>query len=89
MWGVGLLALGVVILLSINGSSPKNFARGDVNGDGRVDVADWELLQQYIGQAVNPKNPEMVRGDLNGDGFIDISDFSILMKILNDLKKAR
>ena len=82
MWGVGLLALGLVILLSINGSSPKNFARGDVNGDGRVDEADYNLLRTYFGQAVNPNNPEMVRGDLNGDGFIDISDVSILVAII-------
>lgn len=56
--------------------------KGDVNGDGKVDRNDYELLQRYYMGSVNsipcPKN-----ADLNGDGrhtLTDISRLEIMLK---------
>lgn len=47
--------------------------RGDINGDGVVDIADAMLLQQAIlGEAVSSLDP--ANSDVNGDQRIDILD---------------
>lgn len=48
---------------------------GDVNGDGVVDLADFNILAVNFGIG-----PGAIRsqGDLNDDGFVDLADFNIL-----------
>lgn len=59
------------------------FRRGDVNGDGVVDVTDIVVAAQYIlGYDPSPFNFEA--GDMNGDGFITVTDVVfIINEILN------
>jgi hypothetical protein len=51
--------------------------RGDLNGDGVVDVADARLLQQLLTQGL-PLPPE---ADVNGDGVVDIADVREILRI--------
>lgn len=44
---------------------------GDINGDGRVDFADFLILSDNFGS-------ESEDGDLNGDGKVDFADFLLL-----------
>jgi len=59
------------------GSGPTPLA-GDLNGDGKLDLADVRLLiQMLIGQI--PKTPE---ADLTGDGAVTLADVQALIRLL-------
>jgi hypothetical protein len=63
-----------VTLLPEGGSCPSA-CPGDLNGDGRTDLADLGILLADFGCA--PPGPCV--GDLNGDGFTDLADLGILL----------
>ncbi|MDU7455750.1 dockerin type I domain-containing protein, partial [Clostridium saudiense] len=46
------------------------FLAGDVNGDGKIDMGDYELIFENIGSSYNSKY------DVNKDGKIDIADLT-------------
>jgi hypothetical protein len=46
---------------------------GDVNDDGRVDLAEFGLLKAHFGQPGG-----FGQGDLNRDGRVDLADFGLL-----------
>lgn len=52
------------------------FEPGDANGDGRVDVADLDILLAHWGEAVTPF--DRPRGDLDGDGVVGDSDLALV-----------
>ena len=51
---------------------PAGPAPGDVNGDGFVDGADFEIIRGNFFTSVTMKE----EGDLTGDGFVDFDDFN-------------
>ena len=53
--------------------------RGDVNGDGRVNVSDVTALINMI-LGLTPM--DATRGDVNGDGRVNVSDVSELINII-------
>ncbi|MBO4813600.1 MAG: BspA family leucine-rich repeat surface protein [Muribaculaceae bacterium] len=53
--------------------------RGDVNGDGKVNVSDVTALVNMI-LGVIPK--DFTRGDINGDGKINVSDVTVLINLI-------
>ena len=58
---------------------------GDVNGDGTVDAADYDMLRLYIvGKPAEGFVP--AAADLNGDGKVNAQDVVRLIKLLNDAK---
>jgi len=57
----------------------KSAQRGDVNGDGKVNVSDVTTLVNMI-LGIVPK--DVVRGDLNGDGRVNVSDVTTLVNII-------
>ncbi|MEM7681867.1 MAG: dockerin type I domain-containing protein [Planctomycetota bacterium] len=48
---------------------------GDANGDGAVDLLDFDVLAQNFGQ---PTAGGASAGDFNGDGVVDLLDFDLL-----------
>ena len=61
----------------------KGGLKGDVNGDGSVNVADINKLIDYIlRDLINSETME--RGDVNGDGTINISDINAVIQIILD-----
>ncbi|MEM7681262.1 MAG: dockerin type I domain-containing protein [Planctomycetota bacterium] len=51
--------------------------QGDANGDGVVDLLDFDILAQNFGQG--PGFPDGASGgDFNGDGVVDLLDFDVL-----------
>jgi hypothetical protein len=53
---------------------------GDVNDDGCVDTADFDRIQQLIGQPVTHTQPETFPADVNLDGVIDARDYLLLKR---------
>jgi hypothetical protein len=51
--------------------------KGDVNGDGAVDVADISNIISIMADGSN--NP---KGDVNGDGAVDVADISNVISIM-------
>ena len=49
---------------------------GDLNGDGRVDIDDLEIMAANLGKRAAPGSS--VLGDLNGDDVVDEKDLEIL-----------
>ena len=55
--------------------------RGDVNGDGRVDVSDvTALISKVLGNEVTPFNAD--NADMNGDNRLDVSDVTALIAMV-------
>ena len=54
-------------------------SKGDVNGDGKVNVSDVTALINMI-LGVIPK--DNARGDINGDGSVNVSDVTALVNII-------
>jgi hypothetical protein len=46
---------------------------GDINGDGLVDVADYDIWAANVGAT----NATWAQGDLNLDGLVDVADYDI------------
>jgi hypothetical protein len=46
---------------------------GDINGDGLVDVADYDIWAANVGAT----NATWQQGDLNGDHLVDVADYDI------------
>ena len=53
--------------------------KGDVNGDGKINVSDVTALVNMILGTI-PKDPD--RGDINGDGNVNVSDVTALVNII-------
>jgi hypothetical protein len=53
---------------------------GDLNGDGKVDIADRLILTSYL----NDGGDLDATADLNGDGKIDVADAQIIAQIIAD-----
>lgn len=63
------------VTLSPTPSPPPTPTLGDLNGDGKIDKADLEILKQNYSPFVKvPGN----LADLDGDGFVNALDYSIL-----------
>ena len=67
-------------------SESDKFRKGDVNGDGKVDVTDVVRIAAYVKSVKGLDDDELVRADINGDGKIDVSDISKLAAYLKGIK---
>jgi hypothetical protein len=73
---------GLVVLPPV--TDPKKFSRGDMNGDGALDISDPVAILQYLflGQA-SPGNPSCLdRADVDDNGELDITDPIKLLEFL-------
>jgi hypothetical protein len=61
---------GIVTLTNIF-SNPT--LAGDINNDGLVDVADYNIWAANVGKT----GASWLQGDLNGDGLVDVADYNI------------
>ncbi len=57
--------------------------RGDVNGDGTVDIHDALMLQEFAMRLEDPTPDQRKAGDLNDNGDIDELDVLMLLKSLS------
>jgi Dockerin type I domain/PQQ-like domain len=55
------------------------FGRGDVNNDGKINLADIAYLKNYVFGIGNGPYPFKHLGDVNADGVVDAADVTFLM----------
>ncbi|MBQ4260651.1 MAG: dockerin type I repeat-containing protein [Ruminococcus sp.] len=57
------------------GAVPEpEFLRGDVNGDGKIDVTDATLVQLYAAEMLELTDEQLKAADANSDGKVDVTD---------------
>jgi Zn-dependent metalloprotease len=57
--------------------NPALQKREDVNGDGKVDAVDVQLVTNAVLELINPK--ALLNADTNSDGLVDASDIQIVV----------
>mgnify|MGYP003296459586 CR=1 FL=1 len=58
---------------------PDEGSKGDVNGDGNIDVDDMNIL---INDMLNGIVRDLNTEDMNGDGTIDVDDLNAIINII-------
>lgn len=83
-----VLASDVNIVFKGNGDiDAVNIVRGDVNGNGKVDAADYLMVMDTILGKYNMQSHQKIAGDVNGNGKIDAADYLMIMDcILGKIK---
>ena len=59
-----------------------DIVRGDVNGDGIVDVADISAIITTMSNATTPSASAAGNADVNDDGVVDVADISAVITIM-------
>lgn len=77
------IAMGVSLDANMNGipdecECPTPFIRGEINGDGSVDIGDAIALLNFLFSSGAPPIPPAA-GDVNGDGSTDVGDVIYLL----------
>lgn len=70
------------VIFKINLPEGTNL-RGDVNTDGKVDLADVDLLTKFLNKEIT-EGIDDILADVNGDGSVNAFDSSALKKIVSD-----
>ena len=69
-------------------TSIESKIRGDVNGDGFVELTDLATLRQFISKSADVEM-NMDNADMNDDGVVDVTDLSTLsLKLVNSNVKG-
>ena len=58
---------------------------GDINGDGKVNIKDWNRMYEYINETSEFSNEEFERGDVNGDGNVNIKDWNRMYEHITEV----
>ena len=56
--------------------------KGDVNGDGTVDVADIATIIGVMAATMGSGSPAAATADVNGDGTVDVADITTVISIM-------
>ena len=62
--------------------------RGDVNGDGTVDVADIAAIIDVMAGTTVPGTSAAGNADVNGDGTVDVADIASVIDIMAGVTPA-
>ena len=74
--------------LSIGTEAPKpDFVKGDVNGDGAVNVQDISKLAAHVKGIKALTEDEMSRADANGDNEVNVKDISLIAAYVKGIRE--
>ncbi|MBO4277556.1 MAG: InlB B-repeat-containing protein [Clostridia bacterium] len=61
-------------------SAPKQAAymRGDVNGNGKIDAADYAMCKRAFLKTFTLNEDQLLRADINGNGKVDASEYAMI-----------
>lgn len=78
----GIFVTGDIVSITSNGET-KTYSiviKGDVNGNGTIDVFDLLRVQKYILKSVTLNGPYIISADINNDNQVDIFDLLKIQK---------
>ena len=73
-----LLSLSLIVSLVPASVFADDSLRGDLNGDGKVDTKDVDLLQQYLEGDADLNDMQKKVADMDDNDVIDINDLTAL-----------
>ena len=73
-----LLSLSLIVSLVPASVFADDYLRGDLNGDGKVDTKDVDLLQQYLEGDADLNDMQKKVADMDDNDVIDINDLTAL-----------
>ena len=62
------------------------FIRGDITGDGIVNMDDFHACMDMAIGKITPNANQIKAGDLNGNGKLDKDDAHLILRLIQDLK---
>ena len=67
--------------------NPKDisFVLGDINGDGKVNGKDWNMMYDYINETIELNDYQLLCGDVNEDGKVNGKDWNRLYEHINEI----
>lgn len=77
--GSSLLAAGALLLANPAIADDVCAASPDINGDGTVSEADFDVLKAAFG-TIEGDSDFVAAADLNGDGLITTVDYAVLLE---------
>ena len=72
--------IGNGTLVSLNGIDTMVVVKGDVNGDGRVNIADYTLAKRSVLKTYTLSDVQAAGADVNGDGRVNIADYTLIKR---------
>lgn len=67
--------------------SKPTHKRGDVNGDGRISVADVAMINSHIFNIKKLEGEYLKRADVNGDGRVSVADVALINSHIFKIKE--
>lgn len=61
------------------------YIKGDINGDGKINIKDWNMLYRYINETIEFDENQLERADINGDGKVNIKDWNRLYNHITEV----
>ena len=72
-------------IASCNITSNIDYLKGDINGDGKVNIKDWNRLYNYINETEQLNEYELLCADINGDGKVNIKDWNRMYDYITEV----
>ena len=77
---IGVVVIIMALLLAPACSQAQELARGDLNGDGKIDVRDVTRVMRHI-LALQPLEESLIpTADVNNDGSVNVRDAILIMQ---------
>ena len=64
--------------------SERTLPKGDVNGDGKINGKDWNMMYEHINETKLLTEEEFERADINEDGKVNGKDWNRLYEHINE-----
>ncbi len=79
---------GKCIVCGQKDSGTSTVKTGDINGDNKINVADYALVKRYVLRTFTMNEEQKKVADVTGDGRINIADYTILKRfVMGSLKQ--
>ena len=66
----------------MEGEGEPEYQFGDVNGDGKVNTADYVVLKRHIMKTYELSEEQLTRANINGDDKINTADYVLLKRFI-------
>ncbi len=69
-----------IVLYAVWERDTEGIIYGDINGDGRINIADANLVRRCAAKLITLDEKQMTAADVNGDGRVNIADANLIRR---------